>query len=424
MLVEQKLKEARNSGFTLIELLIVTVVIVALMGIMFRLTGIAGNANDRETTVYRMQCLENCLSGYYAAFGAYPQVPLQERTRNIFRKTHEDRTYVQSDDPSDVWSSEIVFDPTKGTQSDEYKAYQSVEAACRAQSVAAMYPPPSHFRDDNQDSIQRYEAFVQAVRSAVSDGVYSDSDEKKIKKWVDATLEDVSGRPGFLNPFTGTKSINELQLFRFGLMSFLLPRFRFMLGCAYGNNSYGGQQAFNNTIDQFVQWTDNNTLPPRLDSGVSYASWKDFCDVFGGDDDWQIDLIPSQAACARWLPNLRDIVSGPRAEFFGVVISPHGGNGIPRIQDAGGFNLYFPGGFDSGSESRGYPLLSYTVRDGWGRDFYYYSPAPYQSYTLWSAGPNGWTFPPWVDLEQLNDKQRKNAVMFMSDDIKYMSTGK
>ena len=413
-----------KKGFTLIELLIVTVVIVALMGIMFRLTGIAGNANDREETVYRMQCLENCLSGYYAAFGAYPQVPLQGKTRNIFRKTDNDRLSIQSDDPRDVWPSDTVFDPDKGENTAEYKAYQSVAAACRAQPVAAMYPPPGEFRDDNVKSIKRYEAFQEAVRSAVSSGVYSDSDEKKIKKWMNATMEDVSGRPGFLNPFTGKKSINQLQLFQFGLMSFLLPRFRFMLGCAYGAQSYDGQQAFNNSIDAFVQWTSNNTLPPRLDSGVSYPSWKDFCDVFGSDDDWQIDLIPSQAACARWLPNLRDIVSGPRAEFFGVTISPHGGNGIPRVQDAAGFYLYFPGGYESGSDSRGYPLLTYTVKDGWGRDFYYYSPAPYQSYTLWSAGADGRTFPPWVDLEELNVKQREKAVQFMSDDIKYMSSGK
>ncbi|MDY5597388.1 MAG: prepilin-type N-terminal cleavage/methylation domain-containing protein, partial [Kiritimatiellia bacterium] len=33
-----------KSGFTLIELLIVTVVILALMGVMFRLTGIASGA--------------------------------------------------------------------------------------------------------------------------------------------------------------------------------------------------------------------------------------------------------------------------------------------------------------------------------------------------------------------------------------------
>ena len=424
MLVEQKLKEERNSGFTLIELLIVTVVIVALMGILFRLTGIAGSAKERETTVYRMQCLENCLSGYYAAFGSYPQVPLQGRTRNIFRKTHEDRTYVQSDDPSDVWSSGIEFDPTKGKDTDEYKAYLSVEAACRAQSVAAMYPPPGKFRGDDHDSIVRYRAFQQAVAARLGSDDYSDSDKRKILKWIGAELQDISGRPGFLNPFTRETSINQLQLFRFGLMSFLLPRFRFMLGCAYGTSSYGGQQAFNNSIDEFAQWTQNNTLPPRLDSGVSYASWKDFCDVFDGDDDWQIDLIPSQAACARWMPNLSgNVVSGPEANFFGVTIALHGGNGIPEVKNAASFNLYFPGGYDS-NDSRGYPLLSYTVRDGWGHDFYYYSPAPYQSYVLWSAGANGWTFPPWVDLKQLSEKQLKKAVLFMSDDIKHMSTGK
>ena len=65
-----------KKGFTLIELLIVTVVIVALMGIMFRLTGIVGSTSERETTIARMQRLENCLSGYYAAFGSYPPVAL------------------------------------------------------------------------------------------------------------------------------------------------------------------------------------------------------------------------------------------------------------------------------------------------------------------------------------------------------------
>ena len=81
------MKEARNSGFTLIELLVVTVVIVALMGVIFRLTGIAGGTSAKETTVFRMQCLENCLSGDYAAFGSYPPVPLQNASRSIYRKT-------------------------------------------------------------------------------------------------------------------------------------------------------------------------------------------------------------------------------------------------------------------------------------------------------------------------------------------------
>ena len=418
-----------KKGFTLIELLVVTVVIVALMGVMFRLTGIAGNASSQETTVRRMQCLENCISGYYAAFGSYPPVPLQGKTRNIFRKTYEDQASIQSDDPGDVWSSDIVFDPEKSVKSDEYWAYQSVEAACRAQPVAAVYPPPKYLNETDRkngiSSFERFEAFQNAVRDAASDGVYSDSDKKKIEKWVGAQLQDISQAPGFLNPHKGTKSFNQFQLFRFGVMSFLLPRYRFMLGCAQGSQGEGGQQAFNNAIDSFAQWTENNTLPPRLDSGVSYASWKDFCNVLGSDKEWQIDLIPSQAACARWLPNLRnDVLSGPRADFLGVTVGPSGDNGVPRVKYAGSFHLYTTEKPGSGEISSGYPLLSYTVQDGWGHDFYYYSPAPYQSYTLWSAGANGWTFPPWVDLEQLNQDQRKNAVRFMSDDIKYMSTGK
>ena len=406
-----------KKGFTLIELLIVTVVIVALMGVMFRLTGIAGSANARETTVYRMQCLENCLSGYYAAFGSYPPVPLQGKTRNIFRKTDDDKTSIQSDDPGDVDESDSHFNE-----------YNSVEAACRAQPVAVLYPPPRKFKSsDTESSFDKYKAFQQAVSSALQDGFYSESDQAKIEKWVNAQMMDLSRDVGSLNSYTGTKSANQLQLFRFGLMSFLLPRYRFMLGCAYGSQGANGTEAFNNAIDSFAQWTDNNTLPPRLDSGVSYASWQDFCDVFGSDDDWQIDLIPSQAACARWMPNLRDVVVGPSASFFGTSISPNYGNGIPRVKDAASFGLYYPGGYNRGSGSSGYPLLSYTVQDGWSRDFYYYSPAPYQSYMLWSAGANGKTFPPWVDLEQFrkdHPNKFKTAVGWMADDIKYMSTGK
>ena len=77
------MRKLHKSGFTLIELLIVTVVVVSLMAIVFRLSGIAGGATDRQETVSRLQRLENCLSGYYAAFGSYPPVPLQGASRNI-----------------------------------------------------------------------------------------------------------------------------------------------------------------------------------------------------------------------------------------------------------------------------------------------------------------------------------------------------
>ncbi len=396
----------------MIELLVVTVVIVALMGVIFRLTGIAGGTSAKETTVFRMQCLENCLSGYYAAFGSYPPVPLQNASRSIYRKTDDKSHWIQSDDKDDTDDSD-----------DTFFEYNQVDAACKAQPVRAMFPPPAEI--GSVTSKQAYDSYQQAVQSALQSGVFEGSEEEAVQNWVGRTLDDISGSPGFLNPHKSKTSFNELQLFRFGLMSFLLPRYRFMLECARGGAS-GQAGSFNNAIDNFRQWTDNNYLPPRMDTGMSYASWKQFCDTIGGDDDWQIDLIPSQAACARWMPNLKDdVVSGPERKFFGVTVGRYGV--IPDIKSAPGFALYSPGGYNSGSSSRGYPLNRYTVADGWGRDLYYYSPAPYQMYVLWSAGENGKTFPPWVDIEQFKQDhpaQYSKAVEWMSDDIKYMTTGK
>ena len=76
----------RRKAFTLIELLIVTVVIVTLMGVIFRLANIGGDSRYRAITIRRMQCLENALSGYYAAYGSYPPVPLQGRSRSIYQE--------------------------------------------------------------------------------------------------------------------------------------------------------------------------------------------------------------------------------------------------------------------------------------------------------------------------------------------------
>ena len=76
----------KSRGFTLIELLIVTVIIVTLMAIVFRLAGTGGESTARAKTLARLQKLSNALSGYYAAFGSYPPVPLQGRSRDIYRK--------------------------------------------------------------------------------------------------------------------------------------------------------------------------------------------------------------------------------------------------------------------------------------------------------------------------------------------------
>ena len=61
-------------GFTLIEMLIVVVIPATLMGMVFRLSSIGSDSDRRTKTIVRIQRLENCLSGYYAAFGSYPPV--------------------------------------------------------------------------------------------------------------------------------------------------------------------------------------------------------------------------------------------------------------------------------------------------------------------------------------------------------------
>ena len=113
------MRKSHKSGFTLIELLVVTVVVVSLMAVVFRLSGIAGNTSNRETTVHRLQCLENCLSGYYAVFGSYPPVPLQGASRDIYRKAMGNG--VQSDSETE---SRLVWN--------------NVKAACLAQPVKVL----------------------------------------------------------------------------------------------------------------------------------------------------------------------------------------------------------------------------------------------------------------------------------------------
>ena len=77
----------KRKGFTLIELLVVVVILATLMGIVFRLAGCGDESRKRTKTVQRLQRVENALSGYYAAYGTYPPVPLHG-SRSIYLKTN------------------------------------------------------------------------------------------------------------------------------------------------------------------------------------------------------------------------------------------------------------------------------------------------------------------------------------------------
>ena len=400
----------RSSGFTLIELLIVTVVIVSLMAIVFRLTGIAGSATKKELTVARMQRLENCLSGYYAVFGSYPPVPLQGASRDIYRKAAPNGR-VQYPDADPETDSELKWD--------------NVNAACRAQPVRTYFPPAATFGGGSSgDYFDRYQ---NDVKQAMSDGIYTEDQEKGINNWINATISDLNKNSGQYdtNPGKNEKDFNILPLFRYGVMSFLLPRYRFMIDCMKGDN--GKYKGGGFKPGEYAQWKDYNPLPPRMDSGIPYESWTKFAEDAFGKNEYAIDMVPSQGACARWLPNLVDpadphMVTGKKIKAFGLEI---GDDWIkPDIEGAANFYLPSPRGYESAHVNGGHPLFFITMCDGWSRDFYYYSPAPYQTYVVWSAGQDGKTFPPWVDMTTLNSTDYKTAIDWMADDIKSMSTGK
>ena len=129
----------KSKGFTLIELLIVTVVIVTLMSLVFRLAGSGSGSSARATTLARLQKISNALSGYYAAFGSYPPVPLQGRSRDIY--TPVNYGYGEVGYSIQGGSGETRNTGSLNASGDEGKRMKKqVEAACRAQPVAAGYP--------------------------------------------------------------------------------------------------------------------------------------------------------------------------------------------------------------------------------------------------------------------------------------------
>lgn len=391
----------RRTGFTLIELLIVTVVIVTLMGVVFRLANIGGDNRYRAITIRRMQCLENALSGYYAAYGSYPPVPLQGRSRSIY--TQVDTYGVQSG----------------GNEQQGSLSPLRIHHACRAQPVAALYPTRAN--GTWPESMQKL--------SEACTFYYGKTTKYKNKFEV---IKNAGGINVENLNWGETKSGKDsVQLFQFGLMSFLLPRYFFMFSGNEGfYTSYGGKN----------QWGVNNQLPCRLDTGVPFAGWGEIRQIMGGNnndgritdqDAGMISNLTSQSVCARWMPNLQGIVTGG-GTYYGVNTAcsenddgyfriPHGftGDGI----EYGELHIQTRTGYagENGAGGDNYILNCQTVRDGWHMDFYYYSDAPYQSYRLWSAGPNRKTFPPWYDLSQFSASDISTIKSYVGDDVVHMS---
>ncbi len=409
-------RETNRDGFTLIELLVVTVVVVTLMGVVFRLAGVGGTNRAKARTIDRLQRIENALSGYYAAYGSYPPVPLQGRSRSIYKSVDEYGRQERGDKE------------TGSTSMKSSRTLAQIEAACRAQPLSVSWPSSS---DGEINSA------IQALSSA-TDAEAPYKDFRALSGVGSLDLDAVDWR-------AQGKNGKDIQLFEFGLLSFLFPRYFFMLD---GKMSNFYDHKVNGRYHN--QWAANNQLPCRLDTGAQFSDWDEVRKAMGAQSSsanarWEAGLISnltSQAVCARWMPNFQGIVSTidqPRYRFFyGVdvldedrpsLMSSERMTDLPEgVTTSGGddgklwthrLRVYPGGGYGSGGSK--HLLLSMTVRDGWGHEFYYYSDPPYQSYRLWSAGANRVTFPPWYDLDSFSGEDLNMIHSFISDDIVHLS---
>lgn len=374
-----------KKGFTLVELLVVVVVIVTLLGVTFRLAGVGSDSTARNVSVNRLQRLENCLSGYYAAYGSYPPVKLHG-SRNY--KLEVDIHGLQTDTELDDGLIKRADDGDSG-------AWNSIDAACKSQPIGMTYP---FNRKSAKDLVSTMSAML----------VEANPDNRSLYQF-EALIE-----PSIIGNDRREKSDwKDTQVFRFGVLSYLLPRYLIIMGGDADNKDF---------FTKFEQWRANNQLPPRFKDGVPFESWEAVNAALGESSDgdiepWMIAALPSQATCARWLPNLAEQISTPEStanKTYGVELKDPDSSGWSPL-------FVYPSSGEARSSSQQFIPDRMTILDGWGHEFYYYSKPPHQSYRLWSAGKNGKTFPPWQELAELNDTDRKLVGKWLADDIVQMS---
>jgi len=401
-----------KKAFTLIEMMIVVAVLTTLITLVFRLAANTDDQTARVKTIMRLQRLENCLSGFYAAFGSYPPVALHG-SRDIYSEVND--VGVQKDGGE---RNENIWD-------DETLAWKQVRAACKSQPVACNFP-----FDDKEYFQMMIEQWSEQCKQVIDAAGSSGLDEEIVQQYSAgfSGLSNQSGAAGELRRYQDVSEWRKVQLFRFGLMSYLLPRYILMA-------------ASNPDFYQFAQWDKNNTRPhdPYTGNEMTWNALNSISRDIADDDDGEREVsrrnrnmianIPTQKVCARWLPNLEGICTAPRSRvIYGIAInSEEQFPPTPMVEVSGaepilkGFpsDLFTPGGKDGFSDQ--YLLDFISIQDGYGNDFYYYSPSPHQRYQLWSAGRDGKTFPPWIAKEDLPSEASELIHRWTKDDIIQMS---
>ena len=267
-----------KKGFTLVELLIVIVIIAILMAITFRIMGVSEDQTARQWTITRLHGLESAIGGYYAAFGSYPPVRLHG-SRNIFCKLNQQGIQVVDQ----VVEGVLVWD--------------RVRAACLSQPVAMSYPPCAH------SAPLAKEISEELLDLAKKDQEFGSGSTARVP--FDGLVKGDSGQPDINRVLDkkGEVEWTKLNLFKFGLMSFLLPRYIYMM-----------QGPDTTMYDKFAQWGDNNNVPCKFEDGIPFDAWEDLARLSIPDENgnynrdlWKVALMPSQIVTARWIPYLSEI---------------------------------------------------------------------------------------------------------------------
>ena len=338
------MQRRRVQAFTLIEMMVVISVIAILMLASFRMLRAAAYAKKVTETQARLERIQNALAGYYAVYAHYPEVPF----------------YM------DLNPDKNGFDPmSRGTvgESDwERKADLTVRYL---QPVAFEYPTPNRLNKFIPEIFKRDVVALNAVAEKID---YKESD------WATS------------------------KIFRFGLVSFLLPRLD-VVGVPLPGTDDNGEKYQDNApllkLFTNIQWIEQSADPTRKpgDNGRS--------------DEYLAQLVRQQIAqreaCVNWLPHLAGTISGYNA----------GGA-------CGGLQSRWTTLNGVTGQGREVAVLVATVEDAWDHEFYYYSPPPYQSYRIWSAGGDGKTYPPWISSNEgdyTKEDRRKKIAKWTKDDI-------
>ncbi len=378
-----------KKGFTLVEMLVVVAVLITLMSLAFRLGGIAKQDDERNRTVLKMQKLENCLSGYYAAFGTYPPV-----------KLHGDRSYLQTTNIRGM--QDVDGNEQEPNWANEWSSEFQIKAACLAQPVACEFPYPA---DDDVSKLVEKKSERLKVEAQINTKM--DSHTKSV---LSAGFDNgVGSNIGRHSRNKDNADWRNTELFKFGLLSYLLPRYLVMMNC-------------DDRFFDYAQWGNNNSLPCDPFTGSRFTSWREIqqnCLTSNQKSDLaRVSNIPSQAACARWISNLEKMLATKwQVTLFGVIVSDGDSDVARNVSKDDISKIYSPMGGGSDSTANQYILDCITVLDGWGSEFYYYSPAPYQNYVLWSAGPDRCTFPVWASKEELSSEAKRYVLGWTEDDI-------